>query len=433
GTRNSARLLRVLEPSSLGLNDASDQKEFLERLILSCNLLLDDCIFSVNEIKPAKPRATDFSEDLSLLAKSPAQETFKINQGRIPRHSASLRIYVYDFVDEEEVIRTITMLNKLYKIRMTNKISTSDLKKSLDMFSLAMTAIEKLSCFSHLYSSLVLAVNCDCKPEEGDRFDTKVSELTGIEKMVVKNWREFNNRLKHEDRNAEHEVRYLSGKKNIDADLPKLRKTVSKAIYYRLQNSLNLNSHTRNRSLLKLSTKKLIKKFGPMLNESELKEYEKANGTPAFDIVFYHPLDAKTIWGNPKQYFYGTILHSRIANNIYDLVSDGYEVWIRDVLNDDKTIITPDHIRYAMSLEAQNMSEDGIALVFQIINGWRVISLDPYSDEFGPIAQKFYDYFEILVDIDDIPYNDDDLEFEKRLEEREKEAQPRWKKLRSKT
>ena len=141
-------------------------------------------------------------------------------------------------------------------------------------------------------------------------------------------------------------------------------------------------------------TLKFIDDHSPITMD-ELKILEKTDGLPKFDIFFKQKDDEKTIWGNSKMHWSDVPLR-HYANNIYDGLDDGYDIWLRDtpLLENDSSEISDYSIRYAMTLEADNMSEDAIALDFRRVNGWFVISMGE-GESYGKEAREFYSKFGI--------------------------------------
>ena len=126
----------------------------------------------------------------------------------------------------------------------------------------------------------------------------------------------------------------------------------------------------------------------------ELAELELKRGVPKFDVFFRHEDDQKTMWGNSKLDWPHTSLR-KIANKIYDYVDDGYELWIRETprLENDPSRIREKHLKYAMTLEADNLEEDGIPLRYRLVNGYFVISRER-GTPFGKRAKMFYSKFD---------------------------------------
>ena len=143
-------------------------------------------------------------------------------------------------------------------------------------------------------------------------------------------------------------------------------------------------------------TLELIDTYPPMTMK-ELEELELERGFPKFDVLLKHTDDENTMWGKSKLEWPHTSLRE-LANDIYDYVDDGYEVWVRETprLENDPSRISKKYLKYAMTLEADNLEEDGIPLRYRLVNGWFVISRDR-GMPFGKRAKKFYSKFDFKI------------------------------------
>ena len=148
------------------------------------------------------------------------------------------------------------------------------------------------------------------------------------------------------------------------------------------------------------TTKILLKGFEPMLTQAELDKIRFTEDEPKFDVTYKHIQGKETMWGPPVIEFKDVTL-TELANNTYDYIEEDYEMWINDAGLD---IIDVKNMKYAMVHCADNFQGDAIALAFNIESQGTsgkikklAVKFDPYSDVSGPIAQEFYDNFEIFV------------------------------------
>ena len=168
----------------------------------------------------------------------------------------------------------------------------------------------------------------------------------------------------------------------------------------------------------------LLNKLKPLMTPKEIENFEKIQGFLKFDVMIKQKNDERTYLDMLPMRWQNTTLRS-LAMNIYDQLDFGYEIWIREPTMDETAHMSEQSLRYAISLEADNMEEDGIGLLCRHVSGWLVISEDPESDVNGSIAQKFYDYFEIFVDTADAP-NTSESDFDEWYEKKLDEAKNRW-------
>ena len=167
-----------------------------------------------------------------------------------------------------------------------------------------------------------------------------------------------------------------------------------------------------------------------MWTVKETYEYEQKHSEPQFDVKYAHEHDKKTVWGDKKMEFTNSTLRE-LWNNTYDCIYEHYEMWIKDVsvFENDPPSITDDHVRYAMSMTVENMTEDELPLKFRVVNGYLVIVGDYHSGLTE--TKEFYEEFYHLVfgfnfdvpsnipedeeedeseDVDDEEEDDDDFE-----------------------
>jgi len=132
----------------------------------------------------------------------------------------------------------LDILKKLDRLNGTNKtnLQARNIKKSLDEYSAGMSSFDRIGIFKHLYSSMELATNCDGNDRTGSRLDNEVNKIAGTPNSAIQNWREFNDRTKHINRNPQEEKWYLENLSILGEKLSPLRKTCQKIILNRLTN-----------------------------------------------------------------------------------------------------------------------------------------------------------------------------------------------------
>jgi hypothetical protein len=144
------------------------------------------------------------------------------------------------------------------------------------------------------------------------------------------------------------------------------------------------------------ATREIIKKYTPMWTVKETFEYEQKHGEPRFDVKYAHENDEKTIWGDRKMEFPNSTLRE-LWNNTYDYLDDHYEMWIKDtpLLEHDPPTIMDDHVRYALSMTVEDMTEDESALKFRMVNGYLIIASDDEANIND--TKEFYEEFYHLI------------------------------------
>ena len=175
----------------------------------------------------------------------------------------------------------------------------------------------------------------------------------------------------------------------------------------------------------------LIKKYEPMIPPQLLKKFEDKEGDLKYDVMLIQSDGENTYLDMLPSSFQNVTLRS-LANNIYDQLSFGYELWVREPapISEERGNLTQKYMRYAMSLTADNMEEDGDGLDFRIVSGWLVITEDKTAENGSKESQKFYDQFCIYKQNDeDNPGNDDDwyekteIAYKKTIQERVNKAE----------
>lgn len=133
-----------------------------------------------------------------------------------------------------------------------------------------------------------------------------------------------------------------------------------------------------------------------MLSKKEIEEFEEYD-EPRFDVKIVQKDDEETIWGDKNEEYFSITLR-QLANDIFDKLYGGYEIWIKDPQLSEKEspTISEKYIPYIMSLEADNMFEDGVPLTFRLLEGRFVIGLDN-EEPFSENALKFFRKFKIKI------------------------------------
>lgn len=234
--------LKIAEPISLGLQDFQDYnvEKFIDKVQLACNLVLKNAVFSRNMADTSHSkveRKSDESQKTKAKVSEPTsghkvvvvQETVRITE------RVHITVGFEDELDETRVIEILQKINELENPKLTTNFQIQDLNKSLEEYSAAMSSFDRVGIFKHLFSSLELATNCDGNDRKAAVVDKEVNKITGISDSEVKDWREFNARLKHIDRSPQDEAVYQEGLRKIGEKINPLRDTAEKVIVDRLQ------------------------------------------------------------------------------------------------------------------------------------------------------------------------------------------------------
>ena len=105
-----------------------------------------------------------------------------------------------------------------------------------------MSNFEQSSIFKELFTSLELATNCDGINRSNHELDSEIGSICETESDNICELRQYNNRLKHHDKNLQDLSTYQKGSKNLSRNLISLKKLTQTMILERLSNSVRLKN-----------------------------------------------------------------------------------------------------------------------------------------------------------------------------------------------
>lgn len=234
--------LTINDPISLGLEDSQEQnvEQFIDDIILACNILLKRVTFSKHKSESKKSRL-EFKEQKSTceIHDTPTGKAVVITEHLRMTDRVSISIGTKDELDENEVLEILDKIRKMRSGNAQSSLNVHNFQKSLNEYDGAMEGIERLSVFKHLFSALELATNCDNMPDRsGTTLDNEVIGITGIGRNEIEDFRNFNSRSKHKDRTSDEETKYQEGLSKLGSKINPLRNATQKII----QNRFNLIS-----------------------------------------------------------------------------------------------------------------------------------------------------------------------------------------------
>ncbi|MEM4058806.1 MAG: hypothetical protein QXZ12_08840 [Thermoplasmata archaeon] len=226
----------VLNPSNFGFLNYEQMAIYtsLYNLILACNLVLRRVALSVVKLEIPKP----------LLLNEENLSTEKSIEGKniIIRDTIHIQSQIYvaphtkEDLDEQKVQKMSGQLQKL-KLDVNSDLFKADLMKALFEYEAAMTPLNKLVIFKHLYNSLEIITNIDGKHRKGKDLDSEMSRITGRTEEECRTWRKFYNLMKHNYRNYDDLIEYVDGINKIYDDILNMRAIVAELLIKNL-NSL---------------------------------------------------------------------------------------------------------------------------------------------------------------------------------------------------
>ena len=221
----------------LGLDNFEEShiNKFMDKVILACNLTMKRAAFS-NKVNDPSCAVMD-TDDLPVTSTSKVEKTptgFKVSitESMRIRDSASVSVGFDDILDETQFIDTLRKI-QIVHANVNGTIINHNLKKALEVYLSATMNAGKYNTFKDLYSALEEAVNFDGSRVKGETFDKKVCSILADNQLPMDDLREFNNRLKHPDNDAQCKA-YEEVKRQATAKIWKLRPIVTKVILHRL-------------------------------------------------------------------------------------------------------------------------------------------------------------------------------------------------------
>jgi len=228
--------LTINDPISLGLEDSQEYnvERFIDDVILACNVILKRAIFSKHKSNSDKSKIEwKKQESSSEVRDTPTGKAVIINETVRISESVSICIGFKDELDEKQVLEILSKIRKIKNGNTHSSLKINDFQKSLNEYDAAMESIERLGVFKHLFSALELSTNCDNHDRSGPELDAKISEITGISQSIIEDYRQFNSRTKHKDRNPNDEALYQEGLNQLGGKIVRLREASQKIIQFR--------------------------------------------------------------------------------------------------------------------------------------------------------------------------------------------------------
>ena len=236
--------LEVADSKSLGLNNYNNSyiNEFMRKVILACNLTMKKAAFSITLTDPSHAIMNTDVQSVPPASSVPPANVEKTptgfrvaladSIGRI-QDSISVTLGIHDALDEAQFVDTLRKIQIVY-YNISNTTENHNLAKALDTYLSGTTTADKRGTFRNLYSALEETVNSDGSHIKGNGFDEKVCLILSDSTLPIGDLREFNNRLKHPDNDAQRIV-YENAIKHATQKIWEIRPIVTRVILYRLQ------------------------------------------------------------------------------------------------------------------------------------------------------------------------------------------------------
>jgi hypothetical protein len=220
--------LKVTDAAKLSLDsiEQANIEKFIQTVLLACNMVLHRAAFSKHsfDASDTKIEFLDNNTHYSQTNDTSLRISESIHHG----------IEFHDNLDETKVLEIIKKIHSLDDLHRPVRFQINDIRKCLSEYTNAMSSFDRTGIFKHLFTSLELATNSDGDEKIGLGLDNKVARLAAISASCVKNWREFNDRAKHIDRNSQEERFYENHLQELGSQLDPLRYACQKIILDRL-------------------------------------------------------------------------------------------------------------------------------------------------------------------------------------------------------
>jgi hypothetical protein len=235
-------LLSIPYSSSLGLVTCEQNvvDRFVRNLVLAMNLNLQRTALSILKGEIAQPDVQfRRSESQARVEETPEGKHIIIAETVTVREFVHVTMKFDEEIDEDKVVSTLGLINKLNSKKFTDNLKINNLRKSLTEYENGMKVFDRLMIFKHLFNSLELATNWDGSDRKSLPFDTEVATITGLPTLEVNKWRDFYNRTKHIDREPKEIAEFVHGMQNLPCVLKPLRSASNTVIIDRLKRMKN--------------------------------------------------------------------------------------------------------------------------------------------------------------------------------------------------
>lgn len=230
--------LSISDPLTLGLLTPEQNvvDRFVRNLLLAMNLHLRRTALSIFGGDVAQPDIEFKQPEGNVrVEETPEGKHIVITETVFLRDTFHVTMGFSEEIDENKVLSTLELINKLNKNKSTENVKVNNLTKSLVEYESAMAVFDRLMIFKHLFNSLELATNYDGCNRYGQSLDTEVATVTGSQVSEVSEWRNFYNRTKHIDREPKEISEFVQGIEKLPYLLESLRAALNTLIIDRLK------------------------------------------------------------------------------------------------------------------------------------------------------------------------------------------------------
>ncbi len=220
--------ISVTNPVVLGVttDDQVTVNRACQDLTLACNIVLRQIAMNLLRLDAIKPEVGFVPTPPEVMMNEDGSiREVKIMLGGGIRSEVSFLIGAKEDLDEG---RAATVARKLYTLQRFGLQGGSDLRSfnltnALHEFEASFAALDRLSAFKHLYSTLEIITNMDGFDRKNNDLDVKMAAVTGTSVSQCSDWRNLSNRTKHIHRNVTDIATFVSGTEKVTAYNPTMR------------------------------------------------------------------------------------------------------------------------------------------------------------------------------------------------------------------
>jgi hypothetical protein len=237
--------LCIPNPMRLGLPSSGQAvvNNFLADVVLAFNLNLNVSALTMSGRnvsryrwidKPGEHQQAESPESENVTAVFHSEDGPHVISNVIAKIHVESRVHVQmvtsESIEENELITTLNLLNKVDRHK-----ALTNLGKALDSYEAAMSEINPLFIFKHLYNSLELAVNSDGTDRKRTPLAVEIELLTQVPRKDVLVWHDFYNRTKHIDKNSTEAAMYNRLLRQLPLTSDQLRATATNVVIQKLK------------------------------------------------------------------------------------------------------------------------------------------------------------------------------------------------------
>ena len=221
--------VRVVDPRRIGVE--SDDQTALARacqnFALGANLTLTNSALSIIRFESNKPEVITVPSEIRVEEANGSSRVF-VNASVGIRTEVTLVLGQKEDLDERKTVEVIQKVNRINRFSLPSATDSAGatLINALHEFEAAMSSLDRLLMFKHLYNSLELTANADGRDRGGSDLDARILSviqacgapsliLSRVDAAGIANWKGLYNRTKHIARDEADVRTFVSGMESL--------------------------------------------------------------------------------------------------------------------------------------------------------------------------------------------------------------------------